>query len=175
MPCYLTIFSEKGFPHSAVMLEVNGKEYWLGFGPRKGHTYIGAISWANRERWINHYVRYEIPCHKAQEVIRTDFTAWDSAFYVFGFQDCVSFAADVARTCGLNVNSVNLTPYGLVVSIAHANPGYTHYNVTPFPWNPGTTSTPTGTTAVTPTSTTSGGYGPGAGPGVLTPNFNPPI
>lgn len=146
MPCYLTIISETGFPHSAVLLEVDGKKIWMGFTPKSGSTAVGRVSFANRERFINHYVRFQIPCHKAREVINKDFRAWDGAHYFFGFQDCVSFAADVARTCGLSVNYANLTPYGLVASLAGANT-YTHYDDKPYPWNApaGSSSSSSGT------------------------------
>jgi hypothetical protein len=135
---HLTVITETGMFHSACMLEIGtwGRREWRGFHPRKhrvpaGH---GEIDTSNREAYINHYVRFEVPDEKLQAALALVDFDWRGSFYVIGVQDCVSYSSDLARACGLWVPPPPIMmPYELLAAMRNLNT-YTHFDTVPYPW-----------------------------------------
>src|SRR3954462_5154100 len=117
---YLTVMSETGFFHSAVLIEWDsypGQQYWYGFKPNvnKAPVWSGHIDKSDRKKFINHYIRYQVSDGLLDYAYFQMWIKYGSATYAVGVKDCVSLSADVAWWSGLKVTYVNMTPFGLVV------------------------------------------------------------
>jgi len=138
---YLTVITETGMFHSACLFEIGewGRKEWRGFHPRRHRAPAGEgeIDRSDREAYINHYVRFEVPDHRLTHALAHADQGWRRSFYAIGVQDCVSFSADVARECGLDVPPPPImTPYGLLAALRDRN-RHTHVDVVPYPWQHG--------------------------------------
>ncbi len=135
---HLTVISETGMFHSATLFEIDSqhRKEWRGFHPQTHHAPAGGgeIDRSNREAFINHYARFEVPDEALLLALQKAEQSWGSAFYTIGVQDCVSMSADIARWCGLSVPLVNMTPYGLLWALTTYNK-CTHHDVWPLPWH----------------------------------------
>lgn len=138
---YLTVITETGMFHSACLFEIGtwGRQVWRGFHPRRHRAPAGAgeVDTSSREPYINHYVRFEVDDERLTRALTLADGAWARSFYAIGVQDCVSYSADVARACGLDVPPPPImTPYGLLVELRDRNT-YTHCDDIPYPWTSG--------------------------------------
>src|SRR5262245_34366652 len=66
---FLTVISETGFFHTAVLMEWEsypGEKYWYGFKPKKNKAPVwgGYIDETNRRPYVNHYIQFQIPDSK---------------------------------------------------------------------------------------------------------------
>lgn len=135
---HLTVISETGFFHSAVLLEFGGSlgKKWYGFKPNanKIPIWAGKLDRSNRTDYINHYIRYPITLTRLRQAERTILDTYGDAIYCLGVKDCVSLSADAAHAAGLRVTVANMTPYGLIYALYLYNSGHTHFDATPYPW-----------------------------------------
>lgn len=134
---HLTVISETGMFHSAVLFEIDTgrRREWRGFHPRTHHAPMGGgeVDRTDREPYINHYARFAVADATLLSALQRAEQDWATAYYTIGVQDCVSMSADVARACGLVVPRVNMTPYGLVSALVTSNRP-THHDTWPLPW-----------------------------------------
>lgn len=138
---YLTVITETGMFHSACLFEIGdwGRLEWRGFHPVKHRVPAGRgeVDTSDREAFINHYARFEVPDDRLSSALSQADFDWRRSFYAIGVQDCVSFSADVARACRLSVPPPPImTPYGLLASLKSLNP-FTHADHRPYPWRGG--------------------------------------
>jgi len=136
---FLTVISETGFFHSAVLMEWDGypgEQYWFGFKPtvNKAPVCSGYIDNSNRKSFVNHYIRFQIGDKLLDYAYDEMLNKYSEAVYAVGVKDCVSLSADVAWWCGLKVTYVNMTPFGLVVFIKLHNKGELAYDTRPLPF-----------------------------------------
>ncbi len=134
---YLTVISETGFFHSAVMLQRDNstEQKWFGFKPTKSKMPIwsGHVDISDRTDFVNHYVRFQVADSDLDDVETMIDQKYAGTSYVVGVRDCVSLSADAAWECHLKVTIANMTPFGLVVWLARNN-GYSDYDTRPLPW-----------------------------------------
>jgi len=133
----LTVISETGFFHSAVMLqrEDNAELRWFGFKPTKSKmpVWSGHLDLTDRTDFVNHYVRFQVADSDLDDVETMLDRKYARATYIVGIRDCVSLSADAAWECHLNVTIANMTPFGLVVWLARNN-AHLEYDTRPLPW-----------------------------------------
>lgn len=138
----LKIISETGFFHVACCLRYDdGHTRWAGWQPVKGGRYwtredVGR-GWIEREDKVaagkvNNYVTFDVGedavLEHAEHCMVRDYVVGDDT-YGFGLRDCVSFARDVARYCGLEthgvlshpISRIDLFPYELLVKLYALN------------------------------------------------------
>ena len=134
----LRVVSETGFFHVACRLRyADGRIKWAGWQPKKGGAYWsredygrGWIETEDKEAAgkVNHYVTFEVTdddLKRAEHHMVRDYVVTDDT-YGFGMRDCVSFARDVAESCGLNVGGLlgvqlDLFPYELLEKLQRLN------------------------------------------------------
>ncbi len=119
----LTITSETGMFHSACRCTWDVVK-WYGFHPawHRAPVSVGEVDYSNRDAFINHSISFEVNDMILQRAIAKVEARYQGSPYVLGHRDCVSFSAEVARECYLQVPTVNMTPYGLVCALAVWNP-----------------------------------------------------
>lgn len=112
----LAISSETGMFHSACRCTFGATVQWYGFTPAKFRSPMGAgaVHTDARDSYINHLIAFDVPDATLKAAIAAACAQYETATYVLGVRDCVSFSADVARGAGLAVPLVNMTPYGLI-------------------------------------------------------------
>src|SRR4051812_42675030 len=120
----LWIISVKGaVPHSACFFDYEAadqKDGWLGFGPATHRRPVssGKVFTDDETYRLNHGISFEVIDTVMSEAADKARKQYSSGPYVRGTRDCVSFSADVARLCNLNVPLINMTPYGLIQILA---------------------------------------------------------
>jgi len=121
----LSIISVTGaVPHSACKLEYDDIDYqddWLGFGPsthRSPASKVGKVFHDDETYRLNHGIRIAVNDTLLAKAAAKVSQKYSSGSYVVCVRDCVSFSADLARACELNVPLVNMTPYGLILILA---------------------------------------------------------
>jgi hypothetical protein len=120
----LWIISVKGaVPHSACYFDYaaeNDKDGWLGFGPEahRRPASAGKVYTDDETYRLNHGIIIEVEDTVLAQAAEKARKQYSSGPYVLGVRDCVSFSADVARYCNLNVPLINMTPYGLIQILA---------------------------------------------------------
>ncbi|MCI0459877.1 MAG: hypothetical protein L0Z62_23245 [Gemmataceae bacterium] len=67
---------------------------------------------------LNHGIIFEVVDTVLANAADKAREQYSSGPYILGVRDCVSFSADVARYCNLNVPLINMTPYGLIQILA---------------------------------------------------------
>jgi hypothetical protein len=107
-------------PHSACnfdFADIKYEDCWRGFAPEKHHSLVGKgkVYDDDESSRINHAIIFEVPDTTLVESRNIVCGNYQNRFYAVGVSDCVSFSADVARMCGLNVPLLNFTPYGLIL------------------------------------------------------------
>jgi len=118
----VTIVSTTGFPHSAVFIDYKDIKYqdtWISFEP--GNVLVNGqiVEWSFG---IENSITFDLVdtrAYGAAVEIRKQYT--ENSFYFLGVRDCVSFAADFCRYCGLLAPTANFTPYGLVLFLSYYN------------------------------------------------------
>lgn len=136
---YLTVFSETGFPHAGTFLEYTFGREWLSFMPKPGELAggNGFIDTMDRERSIDHYIRYPISDSLLRHARLSVVTDYWTEVYQIGTLDCVSFARAMAKACGMITFGLTLNPKSLVFDLKTYWSGYSHFDVRPFPWHVG--------------------------------------
>lgn len=119
---YINFFSETGFPHAGVMAQADtGRRY----------RYYGLNISLSKGGYLDRSVRRDIFSFARFPTTDADLNLldhyinheWNDPTYIGGVQDCVSFAADIARQFGLRCDSVNFSPANLVSDLATMNSG----------------------------------------------------
>jgi len=139
---FITIISEKGFPHSAVLMEYpDGKPKWLGFKPETAKMPLtkGKFDEDDATKNVEKYVRFEVDAKKLAEVekkVREDFK---NKNYVVGKFDCVSLSVAFAEGLKFKVpGKPNVIPGNLVDNLAVMNKDLKPISgddKKPFPWS----------------------------------------
>lgn len=134
---FLTVISETGMFHSAVLLQRDAGDdgRWYGFKPNvnKMPMWSGHVDRSDRTDFVNHYARFAVENPLLDDAERVIDETYARGFYAIGVKDCVSLSADVAEACGLSVAIANFTPYGLLIYLK-VNNAYTAFDTRPFPW-----------------------------------------
>lgn len=112
----LAIISETGMFHSAARCTYGAIVEWYGFQPSKARNPIapGLVQTTSRAAYVNHLIAFDVPDARLRTAIADVCRQYETAQYILGVRDCVSFTADVARGVGLAVPMVNMTPWGLI-------------------------------------------------------------
>ena len=112
----LKIITETGMFHSACQFTFSGDVQWRGFQPAVHRTPVspGKVERTDRTQYINHFIRITVDEALLRTAMNVATTVYSTKTYTLGKVDCVSFSADVARSCLLRVPDVNMTPYGLI-------------------------------------------------------------
>ena len=111
-------------PHSACKLEYDSIDYqdgWLGFGPSRHRTPItktGTVFTDDESYRMNHGIRIKVNDTVLARAAARVTRKYSTGSYVLCVRDCVSFSADLARGCEMNVPDINMTPYGLILILA---------------------------------------------------------
>jgi hypothetical protein len=114
-------------PHSACYFDYSGvvyKDGWLGFAPAKRRRLYapGKIFTDDEDHRINHGIIFDVPDTLLEEAATKVKRMYVDKSYIAGIRDCVSFSADVARLCGLNVpDGPIMLPYELLMLLAAWN------------------------------------------------------
>jgi hypothetical protein len=121
----LSIISVTGaVPHSACYFDYDGSfapKAWLGFGPSKHRspaTTHGKVFTDDESYRENHGIIFRVNDTVMHAAAEKAVEKYSTGPYVVTVRDCVSFSADVARWCNLNVPVINMTPYGLILILA---------------------------------------------------------
>lgn len=119
----LTFISETGMFHSAVRGTWGKHVEWYGFKPKAHMTPAGAgfVDRSDRTKQINHSVTFHLSDGLLHAALKAATAKYHAKFYVVTVCDCVSYTADVARLIHLKVAKVNITPYGLIETLAAWN------------------------------------------------------
>jgi hypothetical protein len=119
--------SETGFAHSAVL--VHGSK-WYGFKPSipKFLFATGHLDHSDRTQFIKHKVTFHFESsHHVHAALVKVLAAYQTAWYLGGIRDCVTFTADFAEDLGLRIPPrPNFIPDHFLLSLARLNGGHVH-------------------------------------------------
>jgi hypothetical protein len=112
----LAIVTETGMFHAACRCNWLNRIEWYGFKPRAHRAPAGPgyVDRSDRSTFIYHSIVFEVPDARLAAGSISTARKYDGTFYAVSIHDCVSFAADFARSVGLNVPPVNITPFGFI-------------------------------------------------------------
>jgi len=145
-------------PHNACRLGFDDRgPFWLGFQPAANGAYFGLDTWLDgrietrpRDHEHHHFVRFSVESDEVLDQARRrvlreweagewqpQFDSWTAQNYYPFVRDCVTFARDVARACGLKapevwdalesewhdhwVSRIDFLPQELLVRLYHYN------------------------------------------------------
>ena len=121
--CELTIVTETGMFHAACRARLGPSVLWYGFKPRRHLSAIGRgfIDTSDRSAFINHSITFDVDEATLRNAITKVTKKYAEKEYVVLRCDCVSFAADFARECHLQIPTRNFVPYEFLRALAFAN------------------------------------------------------
>jgi hypothetical protein len=129
----LMITSETGIPHSACLLQWDdGRSEWLGFEPSEWYGGKGFVDTTDRSDQIDEFVQYQVDDGQLQRGRTNVIAKYYAEIYQIGVNDCVSFARDIARACGVLPYWVPaFTPSSFVKTLATINERHVDYSGRP--------------------------------------------
>jgi hypothetical protein len=117
----LMFTTETGMFHSACRIKVKDEVYWFGFKPIKHFAPIGwgMVDHSDRLLDVKSFATFKIEIYETDllNILQGVCNKYKGKLYGATILDCVSFTADVARRVGLAVPSINITPYGFLLTL----------------------------------------------------------